>query len=131
MNSSPVRSLSRLYLERSSIIRVLKRENLIRRPPDEILALLTQSQALRHMDEFHQRFCAHLLHDPATLYFHGDLACAKLSGYLLVQQTTDDQAHNLAFTRSEGPITSPQLDRYQTLFSRVNIASDRLPNRFQ
>jgi hypothetical protein len=84
-----------------------------------------------HPDQFGQRIGLHLPHDVSALDLDRDLAGAERRGDLLVEHARGDQAHDLAFARSERGVTTLQ-QRQLTVPSACGlVAVQRQPDRVQ
>src|SRR5258706_9914069 len=55
----------------------------------------------RHVHQVRERPRLHFAHDPSPMRLHRDLADVEFATNLLVQQSGDDQCHDLPFTWTE------------------------------
>src|ERR1700740_2896109 len=96
--------------------------------------MLEASPVMESASHFHQvcnRVGLHLLHHLASVRLHCDLADAELATDLLIQQTGDDQRHDLPFARSKCCVTAPELLHLRIRSESEPASFQSLPNRRQ
>ena len=81
-----------------------------------------------HFHQIGERIGLHLLHDFTSMGLHRDLTDAEFAANLFVQQTGDDQGHDLSFARGKGRVTIPELFDLRLLAKSDAAAFEGLPD---
>src|SRR5579863_1336932 len=70
----------------------------------------------------------HLLHHVASMDFHRGLASSDLRSNLFVEQSRNNESHDLSFSRSQGLVALVHIDKFGLLFSCRTVTLESLLN---
>src|SRR6266404_9531980 len=84
-----------------------------------------------HIHQVGERVRLHLSHHATSVCLHRDLADAELATDLLIQQSGDDQRHDLPFARAEGRVTGPECPYLRLVIEGAMAALDSVPDSAQ
>src|SRR5208282_2177365 len=90
-----------------------------------------KTQSLGNAHQVGNGFNLHLFHHLAPMDLHGNFTRAKFGSGLFVQQSTDDQAHNLPFARGQCLVSGSQFHQLRTPPERLGVLVNRMLNRVE
>ena len=94
-------------------------------------ALARETELRPHIHEICEGAGGHFPHQLTSMGLNSDLANTKLETNLLIQQTTNDQPHDLPFTVAKRGVTLSQEHKRRLCFKCSFTVLNRLLDRIQ